>query len=92
MKFYNNKGIDNCSIVDYITSKDWNITDSKDGADLVLAMLEYHFNFVFPDFEDTMLLHYCLDEVPGGHGLKQLAMKFTPYGDYEKPMYDWMDD
>ena len=56
-----------------------------------IAMLEYHFNFTFPDFEDTMLLHYCLDEVPGGHGLKQLAMKLTPYGDYEKPMYDWMD-
>lgn len=57
-----------------------------------IAMLEYHFNFTFPDFEDTMLLHYCLDEVPGSHGLKQLAMKFTPYGDYEKPMYDWMDE
>ncbi len=57
-----------------------------------IAMLEYHFNFTFPDFEDTMLLHYCLDEVPGSHGLKQLAMKFTPYGDYEKPMYDWIDE
>ena len=42
MKFYNNKRIKDCSIVDYITSKDWNITDSKDGADLVLSMLEYH--------------------------------------------------
>ena len=38
-----------------------------------------------------MLLHYCLDEVPGGHGLKQLAMEHTAYGDYEKPMYDWID-
>jgi DNA polymerase I-like protein with 3'-5' exonuclease and polymerase domains len=38
-----------------------------------------------------MLLHYCLDEVPGGHGLKQLAMEYTPYGDYEKPMHDWID-
>ena len=56
-----------------------------------LAFFEYHFNFKFPRFEDTMLLHYCLDEVPGGHGLKQLAMEHTLYGDYEKPMYDWID-
>ena len=56
-----------------------------------LAFFEYHFNFKFPKFEDTMLLHYCLDEVPGGHGLKQLAMEYTDYGDYEKPMHDWID-
>ena len=57
-----------------------------------LAFFEYHFNFKFPKFEDTMLLHYCLDEVPGGHGLKQLAMEHTDYGDYEKPMHDWIDN
>jgi DNA polymerase I-like protein with 3'-5' exonuclease and polymerase domains len=56
-----------------------------------IAFFEYHFNFKFPQFEDTMLLHYLIDENPGGHGLKQLTMKFTPYGDYEKPMYDWID-
>mgnify|MGYP001485939976 CR=1 FL=1 len=56
-----------------------------------MAFFEYHFNFEFPRFEDTMLLHYLIDENPGGHGLKQLSIKFTPYGDYEKPMYDWMD-
>ena len=56
-----------------------------------LAFFEYHFNFKFPHFEDTMLLHYCLEEQPGTHGLKQLAMKYTPYGDYEKPMHDWID-
>ncbi len=56
-----------------------------------IAFFQYHFNFEFPDFEDTMLLHYLIDENPGGHGLKQLAIKFTPYGDYEKPMYDWID-
>ena len=56
-----------------------------------LAMLEYHFGFKFPNFEDTMLLHYCLEEKPGTHGLKQLAMEYTPYGDYEKPMHDWID-
>ena len=56
-----------------------------------MAFFEYHFNFKFPNFEDTMLLHYLIDENPGGHGLKQLSLKYTPYGDYEKPMYDWID-
>jgi len=56
-----------------------------------LAMLEHHFNFKFPKFEDTMLLHYLIDEVPGTHGLKDLAMRYTPYGDYEKPLYAWME-
>ena len=56
-----------------------------------IAFFQYHFGFEFPDFEDTMLLHYLIDENPGGHGLKQLSIKFTPYGDYEKPMYDWID-
>ena len=49
----------------------------------------YHFNFEFPNFEDTMLMHYMFDENPGTHGLKQLAMNHTPYGDYEKPLEDW---
>ena len=57
-----------------------------------IAFFEYHFKFKFPNFEDTMLLHYLIDETPGTHGLKQLAIKYTPYGDYEKPMYDWMDN
>lgn len=57
-----------------------------------VAFFEYHFNFRFPTFEDTMLLHYLIDENPGGHGLKTLALKFTKYGDYEKAMYDWMED
>jgi DNA polymerase I-like protein with 3'-5' exonuclease and polymerase domains len=56
-----------------------------------MAFFEYHFGFEFPRFEDTMLLHYLIDENPGTHGLKQLAIKFTPYGDYEKPMYDWIE-
>ena len=57
-----------------------------------LAFFEYHFGFKFPRFEDTMLLHYMWDENPGTHGLKQLTLKNTPYGDYEKPMYDWIDN
>jgi DNA polymerase I-like protein with 3'-5' exonuclease and polymerase domains len=39
-----------------------------------------------------MLLHYLIDENPGGHGLKELAVKYTPYGDYEKPMREWIAD
>ena len=57
-----------------------------------IAFFSYHFGFRFPRFEDTMLLHYMLDENPGTHGLKQLSLKYTPYGDYEKPMYDWIQD
>ena len=56
-----------------------------------IAFFEYHFDVKFPKFEDTMLLHYLIDENPGTHGLKQLAIKYTDYGDYEKPMYDWID-
>lgn len=55
-----------------------------------VAFFQYHFNFEFPDIEDTMLLHYLIDENPGGHGLKTLSLQYTPYGDYEKPMYDWI--
>lgn len=57
-----------------------------------IAFLEYHFGLKFTTFEDTMLLHYLVDENPGTHGLKQLAMKYTKFGDYEKDMYDWISD
>ena len=57
-----------------------------------LGFFEYHFNFKFPRFHDTMLLHYILDETQGTHGLKQLAMKFTDYGDYEVELEKWKKD
>lgn len=57
-----------------------------------IPMFEYHFNVKISRFEDTMLMHYMLEENPGTHGLKMLAMKYTDYGDYEKPMYAWIDD
>ena len=57
-----------------------------------IAFFEYHFGFKFTRFEDTMLMQYMLDEQPGTHGLKQLTLKHTPYGDYEKPMYQWIED
>jgi DNA polymerase I-like protein with 3'-5' exonuclease and polymerase domains len=57
-----------------------------------LAFFEYHFGFEFPVVEDTMLLHYALDERPGTHGLKQLALQYTEYGDYEEDLYKFIDD
>ncbi len=54
-----------------------------------IQFINYEYGFEFPDFEDTMLLHYCLDESVGSHGLKQLAMKFTDLGDYEKELDDY---
>lgn len=56
-----------------------------------IPFFEYHFDVKVKRFEDTMLMHYVIDERPGTHGLKQLAMQYTDYGDYEKPMYDWID-
>ena len=56
------------------------------------GMLTYHFNWVFPRYEDTMLVHYLIDENPGNHGLKTLALKHTKYGDYEKPLHDFIAD
>ena len=38
-----------------------------------------------------MLMHYMLDEQPGTHGLKQLTKTYTIW-DYEKPMYQWIED
>ena len=40
--------------------------------------------FSFPRWEDTMLLHYCLEEAVGTHSLKALALRFTDLGDYER--------
>jgi DNA polymerase I-like protein with 3'-5' exonuclease and polymerase domains len=54
-----------------------------------IAFIKHDFGFVFPDFEDTMLLHYCLDESIGSHGLKQLALKFTDLGDYDKELEEY---
>ena len=57
-----------------------------------MKWFEYHFGFKFPRYEDTMLMHYMFDEQPGTHGLKQLALKHTPYGDYERPLNDYIDN
>ena len=49
----------------------------------------YEYGFEFPDFEDTMLMHYCLEESVGTHGLKPLALRFTDLGDYEKELDEY---
>jgi len=54
-----------------------------------MSFIKYEYGFEFPDFEDTMLLHYVLDESVGSHGLKLLAMKYTDLGDYDKELEDY---
>jgi len=54
-----------------------------------MSWFRYHFGWHFPQFEDTMLLHYLLDETPGTHGLKQLAIKYTKLGDYDRELEDF---
>ena len=47
-------------------------------------MIKYHFGIDFDRsrVHDTMVMHYVLDEIDS-HGLKQLALKYTDYGDYD---------
>lgn len=54
-----------------------------------IGFMAYEYGFDFPDFEDTMLLHYCLEESVGTHGLKALAMRFTDLGDYERDLDEY---
>jgi DNA polymerase I-like protein with 3'-5' exonuclease and polymerase domains len=54
-----------------------------------MGYMEYELDFEFPDFEDTMLLHYTLEEAVGTHGLKSLAMRFTDLGDYERDLDEY---
>ena len=52
-----------------------------------IKMIEYHLGLKFDRsrVHDTMLLHYALDE-NDSHGLKQLALKYTDYGDYDSEL------
>jgi len=54
-----------------------------------IAFLKYEFGFEFPNFDDTMLMHYCLEEAVGTHGLKPLALRFTDLGDYERELDEY---
>jgi DNA polymerase I-like protein with 3'-5' exonuclease and polymerase domains len=53
-------------------------------------MISYHLGINFPRdrVHDTMVMHYVLDETDS-HGLKQLALKYTDYGDYDSALDDF---
>ena len=53
-------------------------------------MIKYHLALDFDrkKVHDTMVMHYVLDETDS-HGLKQLALKYTDYGDYDKDLDDF---
>ncbi len=50
-----------------------------------IKMLQYHFGFKFKKWEDTMVLHYLLNENEA-HDLKYLAMRYTNMGDYDREL------
>lgn len=50
---------------------------------------EYGLKYNFKKLHDTILMHYALDEQVGTHGLKQLALKYTDLGDYDKELDDF---
>lgn len=76
-------------------NKDWfhNIFKTKriifHNAKFDMGFLQYEYGFEFNEFEDTMLLHYTLEEAVGTHGLKPLAMRFTDLGDYERELDEY---
>lgn len=51
-----------------------------------IKFIQMHFAITFPKWEDTILLHYLLDERTGTHDLKSLAIKYTDLGDYERDL------
>jgi DNA polymerase I-like protein with 3'-5' exonuclease and polymerase domains len=53
-------------------------------------MIKYHLDIDFDRsrVHDTMVMHYVLDETDS-HGLKQLALKYTDYGDYDSELDDF---
>lgn len=50
-------------------------------------MISYHLGIKFDRsrVHDTMVMHYCLDE-NDSHGLKEIALKYTEYGDYDSEL------
>lgn len=56
-------------------------------------MIKYHLGIDFPRqrVHDTMVMHYALDETDS-HGLKQLALKYTDYGDYDSALDEFKRD
>ena len=80
----------------------WENTDVKVRLSTLLAdesitkiLHNYAFDYKFLDINgltikgkiyDTMIMHHQLDERRRTHGLKECAMVFTPYGQYEKEL------
>jgi DNA polymerase I-like protein with 3'-5' exonuclease and polymerase domains len=56
-------------------------------------MINYHLGIDFnrAKVHDTMVMHYALDETDS-HGLKQLALKYTDYGDYDSALDEFKRD
>ena len=56
-------------------------------------MIQYHLglNFNRNNVHDTMVMHYTLDE-NDSHGLKQLALKYTDFGDYDTELEEFKKD
>lgn len=56
-------------------------------------MIKYHLGIDFDRkrVHDTMVMHYVLDETDS-HGLKQLALKYTDYGDYDAALDQFKKD
>jgi DNA polymerase I-like protein with 3'-5' exonuclease and polymerase domains len=56
-------------------------------------MIKYHLGIDFnrQRVHDTMVMHYALDETDS-HGLKQLALKYTDYGDYDSALDEFKRD
>ena len=51
-----------------------------------IGFFSYHFGWEFKTIDDTMLMHYILDEKVGTHGLKDLSIKYTDLGDYDREL------
>lgn len=56
-------------------------------------MIKYHLGIDFDRsrVHDTMVMHYVLDE-NSSHGLKDLALKYTNYGNYDQGLEDFKKD
>ena len=61
------------------THTDWCAHNATFDTSRTISLIDVH----VPIDQDTMLLHYCLNETRGTHGLKQLAMRYLHAPDWE---------
>ena len=82
---------DCCSVLQEIVDKHLIIFQN---AKFDMSWLTFHFGINFEieqvnkiiSFEDTLVLHYTLDETTGSHGLKMMCIKYTDLGDYDREL------